>query len=118
MDINTIIFSAFVTIWLKHLVSRMVREEGLFGDESSFAQGADLMLRQINRELHDTRLSHHLTLFVGVIDTLTHKMHYVVAGHLPDGRWNALSMSFSRSPRRLLSNSTTLSMNDFGSAIV
>lgn len=75
--------SAFVTIWLKHLVSRMVREEGLFGDENSFAQGADLMLRQINRELHETRLSHHLTLFVGVIDTLTHQMHYVVAGHLP-----------------------------------
>jgi len=75
--------SAFVTIWLKHLVSRMVREEGLFGDEHSFAQGADLMLRQINRELHETRLSHHLTLFVGVIDTHTHKMHYVVAGHLP-----------------------------------
>jgi sigma-B regulation protein RsbU (phosphoserine phosphatase) len=75
--------SAFVTIWLKHLVSRMVREEGLFGDENSFADGADLMLRQINRELHETRLSHHLTLFVGVIDTVTHKMHYVVAGHLP-----------------------------------
>ncbi|MDZ4262423.1 MAG: SpoIIE family protein phosphatase, partial [Pseudomonadota bacterium] len=75
--------SAFVTIWLKHLVSRMVREEGLFGDENSFAQGADLMLRQINRELHETRLSHHLTLFVGVIDTVTHQMHYVVAGHLP-----------------------------------
>lgn len=75
--------SAFVTIWLKHLVSRMVREEGLFGDELSFADGADLMLRQINRELHETRLSHHLTLFVGVIDTQTHKMHYVVAGHLP-----------------------------------
>jgi phosphoserine phosphatase RsbU/P len=75
--------SAFVTIWLKHLVSRMVREEGLFGDELSFSQGADIMLRQINRELHETRLSHHLTLFVGVIDTTTHQMHYVVAGHLP-----------------------------------
>lgn len=75
--------SAFVTIWLKHLVSRMVREEGLFGDEHSFVEGADVMLRQINSELHETRLSHHLTLFVGVIDTQTHKMHYVVAGHLP-----------------------------------
>jgi serine phosphatase RsbU (regulator of sigma subunit) len=75
--------SAFVTIWLKHLVSRMVREEGLFGDENSFVDGADQMLRQINRELHETRLSHHLTLFVGVIDTQTHKLHYVVAGHLP-----------------------------------
>ena len=75
--------SAFVTIWLKHLVSRMVREEGLFGDENSFAKGANVMLRQINRELHETRLSHHLTLFVGVIDTHTNQMHYVVAGHLP-----------------------------------
>ncbi|HTF98826.1 MAG TPA: SpoIIE family protein phosphatase [Cellvibrio sp.] len=75
--------SAFVTIWLKHLVSRMVREDGLFGDEYSFAEGANIMLRQINRELHETRLSHHLTLFVGVIDTHTQQMHYVVAGHLP-----------------------------------
>ena len=75
--------SAFVTIWLKHLVSRMVREDGLFGDEYSFADGANVMLRQINRELHETRLSHHLTLFVGVIDTYTQQMHYVVAGHLP-----------------------------------
>ena len=41
------------------------------------------MLRQINRELHETHLGHHVTLFVGVIDTLTHQMHYVVAGHLP-----------------------------------
>jgi sigma-B regulation protein RsbU (phosphoserine phosphatase) len=75
--------SAFVTIWLKHLVSRMVREEGLFGDEESFESGANLMLRTINRELNDTRLNHHLTFFVGVIDTETHMMRYVVAGHLP-----------------------------------
>lgn len=75
--------SAFVTVWLKHLVSRMVREEGLFSDEQSFEDGANQMLQQINRELHDTRLSHHVTLFVGVIDTKTHQMHYVVAGHLP-----------------------------------
>ncbi len=75
--------SAFVTIWLKHLVSRMVREEGLFGDDESFEQGTDLMLRNINRELMDTRLNHHLTFFVGVIDTRSQLMRYVVAGHLP-----------------------------------
>lgn len=75
--------SAFVTIWLKHLVSRMVREEGLFGDEDSFASGANLMLQTINRELNETRLNHHLTFFVGVIDTHTNEMRYVVAGHLP-----------------------------------
>jgi len=75
--------SAFVTIWLKHLVSRMVREEGLFGDETSFVEGANLMLQNINNELNETSLNHHLTLFVGVIDTHTDEMHYVVAGHLP-----------------------------------
>jgi phosphoserine phosphatase RsbU/P len=75
--------SAFVTIWLKHLVSRMVREEGLFGDAESFEQGTNLMLQQINRELLEARLGHHLTFFVGVIDTKTHELRYVVAGHLP-----------------------------------
>lgn len=75
--------SAFVTIWLKHLVSRMVREEGLFEDELSFASGTDLLLQTVNRELHDTRLNHHLTFFVGVIDTHTQIMNYSVAGHLP-----------------------------------
>jgi len=75
--------SAFVTIWLKYLVNHMVRDDGLFGDEENFEQGADRMLQQINSELHETRLSHHLTFFVGVIDTHTGAMRYVVAGHLP-----------------------------------
>lgn len=75
--------SAFVTIWLKHIVSRMVREEELFGDEESFEQGTNAMLQNINRELNETRLNHHLTFFVGVIDTRTGAMRYVVAGHLP-----------------------------------
>ncbi|WP_049722278.1 SpoIIE family protein phosphatase [Gilvimarinus polysaccharolyticus] len=75
--------SAFVTIWLKHLVSRMVREEGLFSDDASFVDGANDMLRSINRELNETSLNHHLTFFVGVIDTHTQEMRYVVAGHLP-----------------------------------
>lgn len=75
--------SAFVTIWLKHLVSRMVREEGLFGDEESFASGTNLLLQTVNREIKETRLNHHLTFFVGVIDTYTQALNYSVAGHLP-----------------------------------
>jgi len=75
--------SAFVTIWLKHLVTRMVREEGLFCDRGSFETGARSMLQDINRELKETRLDHHLTFFVGVIDTQTRQMRYAVAGHLP-----------------------------------
>lgn len=75
--------SAFVTIWLKHLVSRMVREEELFGDAESFATGTNLLLQTVNREIKETRLNHHLTFFVGVIDTHTQLMNYSVAGHLP-----------------------------------
>lgn len=75
--------SAFVTIWLKHLVSRMVREEGLFSDEASFENGTTTMLEFISHELNEISLNHHLTFFVGVIDTHTHDMRYVVAGHLP-----------------------------------
>jgi len=75
--------SAFVTIWLKHLVTRMVREEDLFCDQASFETGARSMLQDINRELKETRLDHHLTFFVGVIDTQTRQMRYAVAGHLP-----------------------------------
>ncbi|WP_111643258.1 response regulator [Marinimicrobium alkaliphilum] len=75
--------SAFVTIWLKHTVTRMVREEGLFGDEASFRDGANIMLQDINRELNETRLNHHMSLFVGVIDTHTGVLRYAVAGQLP-----------------------------------
>lgn len=75
--------SAFVTIWLKHLVSNMVREDKLFSNEMSFEQGANTMLKTINDEINRTSLNHHLTFFVGVIDTQTHEMRYVVAGHLP-----------------------------------
>lgn len=75
--------SAFVTIWLKYVVSRMVKEEGLFHDVNAFDDDPNNMLRQVNLELQDTQLGHHLTFFVGVIDTVTRQMRYVVAGHLP-----------------------------------
>jgi len=75
--------SAFVTVWLKHLVTRLVREEELYADASSFERGPAHLLDVINQELLDTSLGHHLTLFTGVIDTQTHQLRYCVAGHLP-----------------------------------
>lgn len=75
--------SAFVTVWLKFVVGRMVREEGLFSRPEHFDTDPNRMLQQINFELQDTKLGHHLTFFVGVIDTKTLEMRYVVAGHLP-----------------------------------
>ncbi len=75
--------SAFVTVWLKHLITRMVRENGFFSDESTFAEGPNWMLQQINAALMSARLDHHFTCFLGVIDRRTHEMRYVVGGHLP-----------------------------------
>lgn len=75
--------SAFVTVWLKHMVTRMVRENGFFSDETTFAEGPNWMLQQINSALLSARLNHHFTCFLGVIDTQTDDMRYVVGGHLP-----------------------------------
>lgn len=75
--------SAFVTVWLKHQVTRMVRDNNFFGDESTFEEGSNWLLREINSGLKNGRFENHLTALVGVIDTVTHEMRYSVAGHLP-----------------------------------
>ena len=75
--------SAFVTIWLKHLVTHLVRDEGLFSDAESFETGPGRFLEEVNQELHETTLGPHLTCFVGVIDTQTNEIAYAVGGHLP-----------------------------------
>lgn len=75
--------SAFVTIWLKHLVTHMVRDEFLFCDETSFNDGPNMLLKALNTELRETNLNSHLTCFTGVIDTETNIMRYAVGGHLP-----------------------------------
>lgn len=78
--------SAFVTIWLKYLVRRLMRDRTIFVDsrrEYVFNRGPSLLLQGINRELMSTRLNNHLTTFQGTIDSKTHKMRYAVGGHLP-----------------------------------
>ncbi len=75
--------SAFVTVWLKHLVTRMVRDNNFFSDESTFTEGTNWLLKEINGGLMGGRFENHLTALLGVIDTETHEMRYSVAGHLP-----------------------------------
>ena len=75
--------SAFVTVWLKHQVTRMVRDNNFFSDEAMFQQGTNWLLKEINGGLKGGRFENHLTALVGVIDTQGHKLSYSVAGHLP-----------------------------------
>lgn len=78
--------SAFVTIWLKYFVRRLMRDRNIFveGDRKTvFEQGPNILLQGINRELIASRLNSHLTSFQGTIDSKTHQMRYAVGGHLP-----------------------------------
>ncbi len=75
--------SAFVTVWLKQLVRRMFRERQVFQSPTSMDTDPALMLKIINQEIFSSQFGCHLTCFVGVIDTHTHEMSYVLGGHLP-----------------------------------
>lgn len=73
--------SAFVTVLLKNLTSRLQRN--LKRGSSNEVLFPDRFLRRINKELLDTRLGKHLTSFVGIIDTRERKLDYVVGAHFP-----------------------------------
>lgn len=74
---------AFVTVWLNQLVRRCFREQQIFNTEESFRRDAASLLKLVNREVVQSKIGCHLTCLVGVIDTITREMRYVVAGHLP-----------------------------------
>lgn len=75
--------SAFVTVWLKQIVRRFFREQEIFNSKDSFERDTASLLKLINKEVIRSKVGAHMTCFVGVIDTHTHEMRYVVAGHLP-----------------------------------
>lgn len=75
--------SAFVTVWLKQLVQRLIRERRPCEDRDGFEIDLAQWLALINKELIRSKFGCHLTCFVGIIDLKTRKMRYVLAGHLP-----------------------------------
>jgi sigma-B regulation protein RsbU (phosphoserine phosphatase) len=75
--------SAFVTVWLKQLVRKMFRERKVFEGEGGLEHDSVSMVKIINKELLRSQFGCHLTCFVGIIDTETNVMAYVMGGHLP-----------------------------------
>lgn len=75
--------SAFVTVWLKQLVRRLVREKRIFQEKEAFEIDLAEWLALINKELIRSNFGCHLTCFVGIIDIKTRQMRYVLGGHLP-----------------------------------
>lgn len=71
--------SAFVTVLLKLLFNRWLSEWDATQAESMPAR----WLAQLNRELLDTGIGKHATLFVGVIDRWTRELHYSLGAQLP-----------------------------------
>ena len=74
---------AFVTIWLKNLVSQLVRMRHLLSDFNAIDDTLRELVMVINDELMSIHLNNHMTMIVGIIDTETHELFYIVAGHLP-----------------------------------
>ena len=60
-----------------------MNEKLLFSEEDKISGDLNRWFSEINSQLLDTRLGHHMTCLVGVIDLETDKLHYAVAGHLP-----------------------------------
>lgn len=75
--------SAFVTVWLKQLIRRMIRERRIFRQGQTFEVDVAEWIEVINKELLRSRFGCHLTCFVGILDLKTRCMRYVLAGHLP-----------------------------------
>ncbi len=74
---------AFVTIWLKNLVSQLVRMRKLLSDFDSMHSTLQELVMVLNDEMMAIHLNNHMTMVVGIIDTVTHELFYIIAGHLP-----------------------------------
>lgn len=74
---------AFVTIWLKNLVAQLVRLKKVLEHFDSESTALIELLNVINEELLGMGINNHLTIMIGILDTQTDTLFYVVAGHLP-----------------------------------
>jgi len=73
--------SAFVTVLLKNLTTRLQRN--LRRKSSDHILYPDQFLVRVNKEVLDTELGKHLTMFAGVIDFSEHKLTYSMGAHFP-----------------------------------
>ncbi|MBZ9560407.1 MULTISPECIES: SpoIIE family protein phosphatase [unclassified Modicisalibacter] len=71
--------SAFVTVLLKYLCNRWLNDWDGDSPETLPAR----WLARLNRELLDTGIGKHATLFVGVLDAATHRLHYSLGAQMP-----------------------------------
>lgn len=73
--------SAFVTVLLKNLTNRLQRN--LRRGSSEDILYPDQVLKRVNKELQDTRLGKHVTMFVGLVNSRERTLTYSVGAHFP-----------------------------------
>jgi sigma-B regulation protein RsbU (phosphoserine phosphatase) len=73
--------SAFVTVLLKFMTTRLMFESRRGGNMPEFKPSD--VLGHINRGLINCKLGKHVTMVGGVIDELTGQLTYSIGGHLP-----------------------------------
>lgn len=73
--------SAFVTVLLKFMTTRLLYESRRHGPLPEFRPSE--VLSHINRGLINCNLGKHVTMLGGVIDLERNCMHYSIGGHLP-----------------------------------
>ncbi|GLQ30071.1 response regulator [Litoribrevibacter albus] len=73
--------SAFVTVLLKNLTIRLRKSYKKHGKDDILQPA--LVLERINKELLETGMGKHLTIFYGVLDTKENTLVYSIGGHLP-----------------------------------
>ncbi|MDF1763906.1 MAG: SpoIIE family protein phosphatase [Oleibacter sp.] len=73
--------SAFVTVLLKNLTFRLRRNYLRGSSDDVFCPSK--VLQRINSELLASSMDKHVTLFYGVLCTVTNTLNYSVAGHFP-----------------------------------
>jgi len=73
--------SAFVTVLLKNLTTRLQRN--LRRGSSSEILYPDKFLQRVNAEILDSGLGKHVTIFCGIISQSTHRLSYAVGAHFP-----------------------------------
>lgn len=73
--------SAFVTVLLKNLTIRLRKAYKKNGKDDILHPA--VVLERINKELLETGMGKHLTIFYGVLDTKENTLVYSIGGHLP-----------------------------------
>ncbi|UTW46137.1 serine/threonine-protein phosphatase [bacterium SCSIO 12696] len=75
--------SAFVTVLLRFMLNKMIRNHVIRRDEANLSQAPSGLAESLNRQFLATGLDKHMTFFAGSIDMKRHVMRYVTCAQMP-----------------------------------